>query len=152
MSRAWNGARHPQLRTREAPPPMTPATERLGKAIKARREALGMTQAEAAARARMSMNNLSRIERGNPARGVTYFAIEGALRWAPGTCRDVLSGGDPTAHTGTEDGYDTVYLPLLLPRSLPEGARVDVAAFATQVASRAGRVINDAIARAEAGR
>lgn len=74
----------------------TPAHDRLGEMIKARREARGIyTVSEAARRSGISRDTWAKIENGMPAKPVTYTKIEDAIAWAHGSCGAVLAGGEP---------------------------------------------------------
>lgn len=68
---------------------------RLARAVKQRRLALYPARLKAAQQADISKDTWKRVEEALPVRPGTYAAIEVALRWAPGSCEDVLAGGDP---------------------------------------------------------
>jgi transcriptional regulator with XRE-family HTH domain len=84
--------------------PMTTGTEedrkRLGRLIKAAREAKGWTHTQAADKSgedgRRGIKRMAwiRVEQGHPARGMTYRAIENALDLEPGACDAVLEGAE----------------------------------------------------------
>lgn len=70
--------------------------QRLGRYVKARREALGLSQDEVAARGGPSDTTLGKIEAG--AGGLSRISVaklDHPLSWAPGSARRVLEGGEP---------------------------------------------------------
>lgn len=68
----------------------------LGRAVKARRVALRMSQDDLAEKAGVGVNTVSNIEKGSgPRRDLTLAAIEDALGWQPGSYLLVLDGGVP---------------------------------------------------------
>lgn len=70
------------------------AREALGTRVRARREALGLTIDQAAARAdNMSPTTWSRVEAGKTVRGLTYGGVDKVLRWVPGSCTRFLHEG-----------------------------------------------------------
>jgi transcriptional regulator with XRE-family HTH domain len=72
--------------------------ERLGVAIRTRRGALRLTQAELGSQVGVSVktvNNWETARTGAPRAG-TASALERALQWRAGSIRDVLLGGEPT--------------------------------------------------------
>lgn len=71
--------------------------QRFGHVVKARREELGMSQADLAAALGRPVGTLSAIEQGRRKTGVsgrTQVALDRALQWQSGSSRDVLAGGD----------------------------------------------------------
>lgn len=72
--------------------------DRLGERIRTRREALGLTQAQAASSGGVSLpvwGVLERAER-DSYRTATYRAVERALGWSHGSVEAILAGGEPT--------------------------------------------------------
>jgi transcriptional regulator with XRE-family HTH domain len=83
--------------------------ERLGDYLVARRIALGMRDRRAlAAVTGISDRTLGKAENGGRVSASTLGALENHLGWAPGSCRRILAGGEPSlpaaAATGPE--YD----------------------------------------------
>lgn len=70
---------------------------RLGEAIKRGRMAKGLTQTELAREAGISESSVQNLESGAPRKRLppTLSKIEKALDWAPGSCANILDGGDP---------------------------------------------------------
>ncbi|WP_424863115.1 helix-turn-helix domain-containing protein [Streptomyces sp. MMS24-I29] len=69
---------------------------RLAEAVRRRRVELELKKIEVATGAGISVNTYVKIENGQSVRDVTYGKIESALGWAPGSCQEVLRGGQPT--------------------------------------------------------
>lgn len=70
--------------------------ERLGDYVVARRTALGMRDRRAfAAATGVTDRTLGKLENGGRVSASTLGVVENHLGWAPGSCRRVLSGGDP---------------------------------------------------------
>ena len=69
---------------------------RLAKLARARRLELGLAITAVAEAAGISKDTYRRIEEGRDVRDISYARIEPALRWASGSCRAVLEGGEPT--------------------------------------------------------
>lgn len=70
--------------------------ERLASAARARRKNLGLGLTDVTAKAGgTSKKTWTRVEKGMPVRDISYVAIDGLLRWAPGSCLAILDGGDP---------------------------------------------------------
>ena len=77
---------------------------RLGRLVEARRVALGMrTRDELADRANVSLRWLGAVERGEARRfqASKLADLDVALRWAPGSSRAVLDGGEATPTEGS---------------------------------------------------
>ncbi len=70
--------------------------KRLGDYVIARRIALGMRDRRAlAATTGVTDRTLGKIETGKRVSASTLGAVENHLGWAPGSCRRILSGGEP---------------------------------------------------------
>jgi transcriptional regulator with XRE-family HTH domain len=69
---------------------------RLGTIVRDRRQALEMTQREAADAAGFSDMTWFKVERGDVVSERTLIGVDRALRWKRGSAKDVLAGGDPT--------------------------------------------------------
>lgn len=70
--------------------------ERLGRAVDARIEELGLTQKEAAQRWGVTPTTLRSITYGRRKRGNSKMpGLDDALEWERGSCRTILQGGDP---------------------------------------------------------
>src|SRR5580658_9855722 len=75
--------------------------ERLGDYVVARRTALGMRDRRAfAAATGVTDRTLGKLENGKRVSASTLGAVENQLGWAPGSCRLILAGGEPTAVPG----------------------------------------------------
>ena len=72
------------------------ASQRLGEVAKARRLNLELTQKEVASLARIGLSTYQKVEYGYPGdlERDTRRGIEAALRWAPGSVKAVLDGGE----------------------------------------------------------
>jgi hypothetical protein len=71
--------------------------ERLGDYVVARRAALGMRDRRAfAAATGVTDRTLGKLENGKRVSPSTLGAVENHLGWAPGSCRRILAGGEPT--------------------------------------------------------
>jgi transcriptional regulator with XRE-family HTH domain len=69
---------------------------RLGDYVVARRTALGMRDRRALAAATgITERTLGKVETGRRVSASTLGALDNHLRWAPGSCRQVLAGGEP---------------------------------------------------------
>jgi transcriptional regulator with XRE-family HTH domain len=83
----------------EGDPKIEHGRQRLGQAVRAARERVGLSQAEIAATAGVSLKTWSSIESPRPfaagLRGTTEALIEGALGWKRGSVQTILDGGDP---------------------------------------------------------
>jgi hypothetical protein len=70
--------------------------QRLGDYVVARRIALGMRDRRALAEATgVSDRTLGKVETGRRVSASTLGALDNHLGWAPGSCRQVLAGGEP---------------------------------------------------------
>jgi transcriptional regulator with XRE-family HTH domain len=70
--------------------------ERLGDYVVARRTALGMRDRRAfAAATGITDRTLGKLENGRRVSASTLGTVENHLGWAPGSCRRILSGGEP---------------------------------------------------------
>ena len=70
--------------------------ERLGDYVVARRTALGMRDRRALSAATgVTDRTLGKLETGRRVSASTLGAVENHLGWAPGSCRRILSGGEP---------------------------------------------------------
>jgi hypothetical protein len=71
--------------------------ERLADYVIARRAALGMRDRRALSAATgVTDRTLGKLETGHRVSASTLGAVENHLGWAPGSCRRILSGGEPT--------------------------------------------------------
>ena len=85
--------------------------ERLGDYVVARRTALGMRDRRAfAAATGVTERTLGKLENGGRVSASTLGVVENHLGWAPGSCRRVLSGGEPVIASAdpaqTQPQYD----------------------------------------------
>ena len=70
--------------------------ERLGDYVVARRSALGMRDRRAfSAATGITDRTLGKLENGKRVSASTLGAVENHLGWAPGSCRRILTGGEP---------------------------------------------------------
>jgi hypothetical protein len=70
--------------------------KRLGDYVVARRIALGMRDRRALAAATgVTERTLGKVENGSRVSASTLGALENHLDWAPGSCRQILAGGEP---------------------------------------------------------
>jgi transcriptional regulator with XRE-family HTH domain len=70
--------------------------QRLGDYVVARRIALGMRDRRALAETTgVSDRTLGKVETGRRVSASTLGALDNHLGWAPGSCRQVLAGGEP---------------------------------------------------------
>jgi transcriptional regulator with XRE-family HTH domain len=70
--------------------------KRLGDYVIARRIALGMRDRRAlAAVTGVTDRTLGKVETGRRVSASTLGALENQLGWAPGSCREILAGGEP---------------------------------------------------------
>jgi hypothetical protein len=70
--------------------------ERLGDYVVARRAALGMRDRRAfSAATGITDRTLGKLENGRRVSASTLGVVENHLGWAPGSCRRVLTGGEP---------------------------------------------------------
>jgi hypothetical protein len=84
--------------------PQTRDFERLAKLAKSRRAQLGIALNDKnAAAGGLSNRTWQRVEKGLPIRDTNYVKIDGLLRWAPGSCMQVLDGGEPVLADGFAD-------------------------------------------------
>jgi Helix-turn-helix len=75
--------------------------KRLGDYVIARRIALGMRDRRALAAATgVTDRTLGKIENGKRVSASTLGAVENHLGWTPGSCRRVLTGGEPVIPAG----------------------------------------------------
>lgn len=74
---------------------MSEALRRLGDVVRARREALNLTQRDAETVAGVSHQTWWQVENGRSASQRTLRAVDRAMRWKPGSARSVLEGKDP---------------------------------------------------------
>src|SRR5690242_6935858 len=78
------------------PSPTEHDLERLARAVRRRRAALGIAMNDAnAKKAGVSKGTWQRVEKGLPIRETNYVKIDGLLQWAPGSCLKVAEGGEP---------------------------------------------------------
>ena len=77
---------------------------RLADYVVARRVELGMRDRRAlAAVTGVTDRTLGKLENGHRVSPSTLGVIENELGWAPGSCRHILAGGEPTVVPGTHD-------------------------------------------------
>lgn len=99
-----------------------PQWTRLAAAIKAAREARGLSQVDLAELAGISEGSVQNIESGKPRNRMpqTLAKIEPHLGWAAGSGRAILDGGEPTLVPVTHDGSaDVTAVEDKLRRKLP---------------------------------
>lgn len=78
-----------------------PNLQRLGDYVVARRIALGMRDRRAFAVATgVTDRTLGKLENGKHVSASTLGAVENQLGWAPGSCRRILEGGEPSVVPG----------------------------------------------------
>lgn len=80
------------------PQPMTAdaaALGRLGQEVDKRVRLLGLDYVDVARAGGFSVETLSKIRKGQQAKGSTYRGLERALRWAAGSVDEILAGGLP---------------------------------------------------------
>jgi hypothetical protein len=76
--------------------------ERLGDYVVARRTALGMRDRRAfSAATGITDRTLGKLENGKRVSASTLGAVENHLGWAPGSCRRILTGGEPVMVPGS---------------------------------------------------
>jgi hypothetical protein len=83
--------------------------ERLGDYVVARRTALGMRDRRAfAAATGITDRTLGKLENGDRVSASTLGTVENHLGWAPGSCRRILTGGEPVLASagGTPARYE----------------------------------------------
>jgi transcriptional regulator with XRE-family HTH domain len=77
--------------------------ERLGDYVVARRIALGMRDRRALAAATgVTDRTLGKVETGKRVSASTLAALENQFSWAPGSCRQVLAGGEPVTQAAAD--------------------------------------------------
>lgn len=105
---------------------MTRDWKRLGEAIEAARDALGMSQVGLAEAAGISESTVQNYEAGvvRVRLPVTLGHVEQALGWAPGSGVAVLKGGDPTPIAATPAKAE-LNLPLRVAQALEDGQLID---------------------------
>jgi hypothetical protein len=71
--------------------------ERLATLARRRRAELGLALNDVNAKAGgLSNRTWQRVEKGLEIRETNYVKVDGLLKWAPGSCLNVLDGGEPT--------------------------------------------------------
>lgn len=85
-----------------------PDLQRLAGAVRTRRQQLYSSRQSAADEAGMSKDTWKRVEDGLPVREMTYVGMEPALRWAQGSCRRILAGGEPVTVESVPGAPDAV--------------------------------------------
>lgn len=81
------------------------ALQRLGEAIRGRRHTLGLTQRDVVAAGGPALSTLRQIESAKSPGGLSHsttFALDRALRWAPGSADAMLTGGSEPQPLDTE--------------------------------------------------
>lgn len=81
---------------------------RLADIVHKRRLELGMPIAAIAEKAGVSKDTYRKIEEGGSVRDVTYAKIEPALRWAAGSCWEILAGATAPIAVARPEHDDTV--------------------------------------------
>jgi transcriptional regulator with XRE-family HTH domain len=77
--------------------------ERLGDYVVARRTALGMRDRRAfSAETGITDRTLGKLENGKRVSASTLGAVENHLGWSPGSCRRILTGGEPSVVSAAE--------------------------------------------------
>ncbi|MEC4016005.1 hypothetical protein [Streptomyces sp. H27-D2] len=74
---------------------------RLARVVKLRRMEIYSSRDVAAKAARMSKDTWQRVEESLPVRPGSCARIDGALRWAIGSCEAILNGGEPIPIEGS---------------------------------------------------
>jgi transcriptional regulator with XRE-family HTH domain len=70
--------------------------QRLAAAVRAQRNALGLTQQDVATRANIgARDTVAKVEHGFTVRSRTLWLMDRALEWPPGTCQAILDGAEP---------------------------------------------------------
>jgi transcriptional regulator with XRE-family HTH domain len=84
--------------------------ERLARYVVERRDQLGLTQEEVAVSGGPSTATLRLIEKSaqDAYRAKSLRQLEDALRWAPGSVRAVLDGGEPRERDGSGSGVSSL--------------------------------------------
>lgn len=80
---------------------MEPDRARLAAQVKARRNALGLTQRGAAVKADVATQTWINVEQGEKVRDRTLHRVDRAMKWEPGSAETVLGGGDATPLPGS---------------------------------------------------
>ena len=73
---------------------MEPDRSRLGRVVRERRNALRLTQRQAAVAADVANQTWINVEQGEPVKDSTLAGVDVAMGWAPGSASKVLEGGD----------------------------------------------------------
>jgi hypothetical protein len=115
---------------------------RLGDYVVARRVELGMRDRRAFAQGTgVTERTLGKLENGQQVSPSTLAMVENRLGWAPGSCRRILAGGEPTVPS-PERGHSEYQDPTLLHLSSTPGLPPDVVRGLVTLA-RAWRQGND---------
>lgn len=86
----------PSCHTEDMSSPSDHDLQRLAALAHARRADLGIPLNDDTAKAAgVAKGTWQRVEKGMPIRVTNYVKIDDALKWAPGSCRRILDGGDP---------------------------------------------------------
>lgn len=80
---------------------MEPDRARLAQEVRNRRNALGLTQREAAVKADVATQTWINVEQGEKVRERTLARVDRALKWELGSSEDILKGGDPKPLPGS---------------------------------------------------
>lgn len=120
---------------------MTSDLEQLGRAIRDRRYALGMTQREAASIAQVADQTWANAEKGVAVRPAKLADIERVLGWAPGSANAVAEGGEPSLVQGTR--------PTVLPGRTIEERLSAIEAQVSPVPPPPGSTLEERVARLE---
>jgi transcriptional regulator with XRE-family HTH domain len=78
--------------------------ERLSEIVRERRMELGLSITAVAEIAGLSKDTFKKVEAAQPIRESSYAKVDKALRFAPGSCRDVLEGAGAVAVTAEQQG------------------------------------------------
>lgn len=94
--------------------------KRMGAAVRARREALRLTQDQAAARASVGVTTWRQVELGNQQRyrGLTLAAVSQALDWPADACARIAEGEDVDQLMDEQPGDDAGESPSGVPAAL----------------------------------
>jgi hypothetical protein len=119
----------------------TPDLGRLATLVQKRRTELRLGVEPAAKLANISKDTWKRVEAALKVRDTSYTGIEHALRWAVGSCADILSGGEPTVSEPSEQ-IPGAHVAVIPPAALEQavGDAVQSAALRTFGAQPAGKV------------
>jgi len=105
--------------------------DRLARLARSRRADLGLALNDINAKAAgMSKHTWQRVEKGLPIRETNYVKIDGVLQWAPGSCLNVLKGGEPTPVEELKDPDAASVQKSPLPREILDREALDAVQLA----------------------